>query len=223
MKRVYHILSLLAMVNLFAVAGLLGYLFWSGKLSAERVDQIARVLRGEFPAEEVAATQPAAALAAPPEASRTEIARLQAQRQYYELLAERHKRETEDRLALNRDVQLKTVRLLEEIDLKQRQFKQRQKEVLQQSEQLGFEQALEMYSSIDPKKAKELLKKHEKEADVVRLLMEMDNSRRKKIINACKTEDELQWIGKILTGIRLMNEGPAPGVDVGVASSKGGG
>ena len=54
LKRFYHLLALLAMINLFAVVGLVAYLFTSGRLNAQRIDQIAVVLRGEFPASQPA-------------------------------------------------------------------------------------------------------------------------------------------------------------------------
>ena len=59
MKRLYHMIAMLALINLFALAGFLGYLFSSGRLSRERVEEIAMVLRGEFPKESAAANQPA--------------------------------------------------------------------------------------------------------------------------------------------------------------------
>ena len=95
MKRLYHLLALLAFINLFAVAGLVGYLFSSGKLNAERMDQIATVLRGEFPKPEVATSRPAESEVRP-EASHAEIARLRTKKEYYALLADRHLREMAD-------------------------------------------------------------------------------------------------------------------------------
>ncbi len=212
MKRLYHTLALLALVNLFAVGGLVGFLFASGRLNAERLEQMAVVLRGEFPETEVAASQPAGP-EAPPEASGAEIARLQAKKEYYELLAQRHKREIEDRQALGREIQLETMRLLEKIEEKERTFKQEQKEMLNESRQLGFERQLEILSKIDPKMAKEQLKNHTKEADTVQLLMQMDANRVSKIVNACDSEDEKLWIGRILNQLGKYKDETANGVD----------
>src|SRR5690242_3092354 len=105
MSRLYHLLALIALINLFAIAGLAGYLFASGRLNTERVDQIAKVLRGEFPMTQPASSQPASS-PSPVEPSRAEIERLRAQREYYDLVSERHRRELEDRERLNQTIQL---------------------------------------------------------------------------------------------------------------------
>jgi len=197
MKRLYHMLALLALVNLFAVAGLIGFLFATGRLNAERVEQIAIVLRGEFPEPEVAVTA-AAEPEAPPEASQAEIARLRAKQEYYGLLAERHKREIEDRRSLAQATQVETMRLLEEIEEKRKAFKAERTETLEEERQAGFEKELELFAKMDPGMAKDLLKAR-KDADVVRLLSEMDVNRAKKIIDTCKKKEEDKvWIVRIV-------------------------
>jgi hypothetical protein len=219
MRRIYHILALIGLINLFAVCGLVGYLFVSGKLNAERVDQIGVVLRGQFPTSQPA-SQPAEATARP-EPSKAEIARMSAQREYFELVAKRHEREMEDRRSLNQAIQLEVERKLEEIEKKKLEFEEQQKKTLEQSQQDGFARMLEMYSSMDPNKAKDLLKNHNKDADVVQLLMQMDPTRAKKIVNACKDPDELAWIGRILNQINKVNDAGG-GVDGPKPSSSGG-
>jgi hypothetical protein len=117
MKRLYHLLALLALINLFAIGGLVGYLFASGRLNEERVNQIAMVLRGEFPTTQPAeTTQPAAVEPPPPEPSQVEIARIRAQKEYFELVAQRHQRELEDRRTLNEQIRLDVIRKLDEIE-----------------------------------------------------------------------------------------------------------
>src|SRR5690606_24372804 len=107
----------MALVNLFALAGFVGFLFATGRLNAERMDQIAVVLRGEFPQPVVPATQPATQPAEPPpQPSRAEIARPQAKQEYYRLVSERSRREMEQRRALNQQIRLDVTRQLEEIE-----------------------------------------------------------------------------------------------------------
>ncbi len=219
MKRFYHILALLALVNLFAFGGLVSYLFASGRLDRERIDQIGVVLRGQFPTSQPT-TQPAEALR--PEPSRAEIARNQAQRELYELMAQRHERELDDRRALNQSIQINVERRLEDIEKRKAEFDEQQKKLAQQREQDGFTKMLEMYSGMDPNTAKDLLKNQNKEADAVQLLTRMDPNRAKKVINACKTQDEKLWIGRILTQINRMNKEPGTGVDGPKPSSSGG-
>jgi flagellar motility protein MotE (MotC chaperone) len=205
-KKLYHGVAMIALVNLFAVAGLVGYLFATGRLNEERVNQIGKVLRGQFPKEpEVASTQPVATQPAPQE-SRAEIADLQAKRELYRLVGERLQNEVTQRQALNDSVQLEVLRRLEEIEKKNQRFEQEKKEFKKQSEQQGFTQVLDMYSSMDPKLAKDLLRTKEKDADVVQLLMKMDPNRRTKIVNACKSAEDRVWIRRILDQIQVKND-----------------
>ncbi|HSW46291.1 MAG TPA: hypothetical protein VLM89_12045 [Phycisphaerae bacterium] len=202
LKKLYQGVALIALINLFAVCGLAGYLFASGRLDEERINQIARVLRGELNEKAAATTQPAASQPAPQE-SRIEIADLQAKRELYRLVGERLQNEISQRQSLNDSVQLEVLRRLEEIEKKNQRFEAEKKEFRQQSEQEGFTQALDMYSAMDPKLAKELLKTKEKDADVVQIMMSMDPNRRTKIVNACKTPADRTWIRRILDQIQI--------------------
>lgn len=197
LRRLYHILALLAMINLFAVAGLVGYLFASGRLNAERVDQIAVVLRGEFPkAPEPVATRPADG--AVPERSRDEIARIEAKRKFYALIADRQQRELADRQTLNQRIQFDVNAQMEQIQAKAQQIEEQKTKLREEVQQDGFTQALAMYSDMEPKLAKDVLIT-KKDADVVQILTQMDPVPRKKIINSCKTQEEKAWIGRIVT------------------------
>lgn len=225
MRRIYHLLALMALIHLFALGGLVGYLFVSGRLNQERVEQIAVVLRGQFPTSQPA-TQPAVEPPPPPpEPSRTEIERIQAQKDYYALLAERHQRELDDRRTLNERIQLDVVQKLEEIEKQKTQMEQQRKAIAEQGQQEGFTRTLEMVSNMDPVLAKNLLKNQTKEADAVAILKAMDMNRVKKILNACKAQDEMLWVGRILNqiqGIPGEDGQPGGGVD-GPKPSSGGG
>ena len=205
MKRLYHILAILALINLFTLAGFLGYLFAAGKLNAERVEQIAIVLRGEFPKPEEE-TAAAAAPAEVPEASQEEIARLQAKQERYTLIAERHKRELDDRRTLAQATQVESLRLIDEIDRKDEAFKQTRKTALDEERQAGLAKELELFATMAPAMAKDLLKTR-KDADAARILSEMDVNRAKKIIDACgKSEEDKIWIGGIVEQIPEMEQ-----------------
>ncbi len=212
LKRLYHLLALLALANLFAVAGLVLFLVSTGRLNAERAEQIAEVLRGEYPERELADSGPVEP-EAPPEASQTEIARSQARKEFINLVASRHIREMKDRRKLNNTIQLETRRLLEEIEATKQAFRDQHKQVIAAEEQAGFERQLTFLSKADPRKAMDLLKTQMKEPDVVRLLMEMDENRASKIVNACKTADELVWIGRLLNQIGKQTNKSANDVD----------
>ncbi len=211
-------LALLALIHLFAIAGLVGYLFASGRLNAERVNQMAMVLRGEFPKPQPA-SQPASA-PAPPEPSRAEIERLRSQREYYELVAERHQRELDDRRRVNQTIQLNVSREMEAIERQKAELAERIRKLAEQSGQDGFAQVVEMYSSMDPVKAKELLYRssisRNSVVEAATILSRMDENRSKKIFNACKTPGELEWVQRILAQIQQSSvtgagvDGPKP-------------
>lgn len=215
MKRVYTILALLAMINLFALAGLVGFLFATGRLDEERVGQMAQVLRGEYPASQpIAASQPTTQVASPQRAGQ-EIAAGQARREALQLQSERLEQESAQRKSLGESLEVRVLRRLEEIQKRNETFEKQKKALQQQTEQEGFTQALEVYSGMEPKLAKDLLRSKEKDADVVHLLTNMDSNRRNKIANACKTAEEKLWIGRILDQIQAQDimRKPASGVD----------
>ncbi|NLE61374.1 MAG: hypothetical protein GX616_23745 [Planctomycetes bacterium] len=214
LKRFYHLLALLAMINLFAVAGLIGYLFASGRLNAERVEQMAVVLRGEFPA-----SQPAAAATQPaerdekPQGSGEEIAEHREKKELLALQDSRRVRELRDRDLLDKRIQLETRQLLEKLERKENELRQQKQVLEKEGEQAGFERQLDLLSKTEPKLAMQLLKNQIKEPDAVQLLMKMDENRVKAIINACKKEDDKAWIGRILNQIGKYGSSTAPGVD----------
>ena len=205
LKRIYHGLALVALINLFAFSGLIGFLVASGRMDGTRARQIADVLRGE-----VSSTQPAVAepVEGPPvpQPSRAEIAEVQAKKEFFRLVGERLESEIRQRQELNDSVQLEVLRRLEEIEKKNQRFEQEKEAFQQQSQQEGFQQVLDMYSQMEPGLAKDLLKATTKDADVVRILMEMDPNRRKNIINACKDEVDRLWIRRILDQVQKLDE-----------------
>lgn len=214
LKRFYHLLALLAMINLFAVAGFVGYLFAGGRLNAERARQIAVVLRGEFPT-----SQPAVAASRPepgdetPQASGEEIARRQETKELIALQERRRARDLRDRDLLDKRIQLETRQLLEKLERKENELKQQKQVFEKEGEQAGFDRQLNLLSKTEPKLALQLLKNQIKEPDAVQLLMKMDENRVKGIINACKTEEDKAWIGRILNQIGKYGSSTAAGVD----------
>jgi hypothetical protein len=224
MKRLYHILCLMALIGVFTLGGFIGFLFATGRLNAQRIDQIAMVLRGESPQQAVAASRPATQPTPPaPQPSRAEIARLQAQKEYFELAGERLKAEAEQRRMLNERIRLDLTRQLEENQTRRQETPEEKKRPLARpanpEEETGLDKELEIFGSMDPKLARDLLMKR-KEPDAIQLLMRLEPVRVKKIVDACKTEDERNWIGRILNQIHNMDSETANGVDGPNASSR---
>jgi hypothetical protein len=222
MKRLYHVLSLLALVYFFATAGFIGFLFGTGRLDAERIDRMAAALRGEALKPAAAASQPASQPAPVALSSRAEIARMQEQRESLELLGERARREIEQRQALDRQIQLEVTRQIEEIQARRNELQENKKKSSgrqQVAQSNGLEREVELLSSVEPKNARDLLMQR-KEPDAVQVLMRMETNRVKKIVDACKTDGEKAWIGRILNQIHNMDTAVANGVDGPDASSR---
>lgn len=196
MKRIFHMFSLLAIINLFALAGLVGFMFMTGKLSAERVDQIAMVLRGEFPetqpAEEAPATQEV-----PPEQSQVEIARMEDERRRISQQEERVSRELEYRFDLNQQILYQANQELEETRRLQKMIEEQREQFQQEHQEQGFEQMLKVIKGTQPKKAVELLMVR-KDADVVRIFMALNANVVTDIVNACKSPEQIAWARRIL-------------------------
>lgn len=225
MRRIYHLLALTALVAVFALAGFAGFLFTTGRLNAERVDQIAMVLRGQFPKPVTAApaSQPATQPAAPAvQPSRAEIARLQAQKEYYELAGERLRAEAEQRRTLNQRIQLDITHQSEQAEARRQEEekgKPRPSALPTPAQNEAMAKELEVFSTMDPKLARDLLMKR-KEPDAIQLFMQLEPNRVKKIVDACKTEEERNWVGRILSQLHNMDSERAEGVDGPAAPSR---
>ncbi len=223
MKRLYHMLSLLALTHLFALAGLLGYLFASGRLNEERINQLATVLRGEYPKPPpvIESVEPEAAFAV---ASVEEIAQTQEATEFRALLEARSRSEQADRLALHEAVALETMRNEQKLTEREKRFAAEKNAFLEETSQKGFDKVLETMSTIEPAQAINLLMKGGtfQDADTVRLLMAMDPNRVKKIVNECKSPEELAWIGRIQAQLFARNNESANGVDGPDVASSGG-
>ncbi|UCD28307.1 MAG: hypothetical protein JSV03_14670 [Planctomycetota bacterium] len=207
LKRIYHIIVLLALVNFFAVVGLIGYLTAVGRLDTEGMAQMVLILRGELPA-----TRPALCLLPRPGAttqpSGTYIFGKKTADETQLLVLERRKCELEDRRRLNQSIRFEIDRKLADFQRQQKAFSLEKEDFYAQIRQQGFEKTLEMLSSVEPEIARDLLMKGEEfeDMDVVRLLMAMDDFRAKKIVNTCQSQDELDWIRKILAQIHNLEK-----------------
>jgi flagellar motility protein MotE (MotC chaperone) len=221
MKKIYHILALVAIIHLFAIAGLVGFLFAADKLNADRINQIAEVIRGEYPETQPAvASQPAAGKKEKiPEQSTKKIAYQQVRRRQAELLAERNRQELQYRFDLNQQVLYEASQKLEEIKKLKEELRQQREVFAHQSEQQGFEKMVKVLKGMQAKNARDLLIER-KDADVVRIFMSLNSNVVTDIVNQCKQPKEIEWARRILT--RMERQQAANGVDGPDASINGG-
>ena len=199
LKRIYNAVAILAIVNLLVMAVLIGVAWASGRLSAERVEQLAMVLRGEFDEEQAPTTQPAATQPAPQAASE----KIRHDEELEEILARRfdwHRRELENLVSLIDAARLEQLQQREALQQEVAQYEQAKQAWLEQEQRDGFKRSLEYFESVDPKIAKELLRQ-KKETDAAQFLSAMNSRKGRDIIEACSTPEDRAWIGRVLNTI----------------------
>lgn len=200
LKSVLSIASLLSMVNLFAIVGLVGFLFGTGKLNGERVATIARVLRGEALGPAVATSQPATQPARLG-ASEKHIAEDMMPGEVTRRHDERVVKELQDQELLVRNLLMELISKEEALGDRETALAASRQKLRQEEQDRGFKKNLAYLSSIKPDNALALLRDM-KEPDAVRFFLEMEPDIGKKIIDKCTTEEDRQWIGRILDQIR---------------------
>jgi len=199
LKRIYNAVAILAIVNLLVMAVLIGVAWASGRLSAERVEQIAMVLRGELGKDQAPATQPAATQPAPQAASE----KIRHDEELEEIFARRfdwHHRELQNLVSLIDTARLEQLRQREALQQEVAQYEEARQAWLEQEQRDGFKQSLVYLESIDPKIAKYLLQQ-KKEADAAQFLSAMNSRKGRDIIEECTTPEDREWIGRVLNTI----------------------
>lgn len=210
LRKLYAAVSVFALATVLALSGFCAYLLVSGRLTGQRLELVAGVLRGEF--DEAAApasapeTQPAVdASRPPPEATPTS----RPAREHLRLLAlERAKRDLEARQQL---LDQTLQHLLSEREPPPQnpavadKRPPRAAAVAAAPDDAGFRQEVEYVSGMQPRQAKEyvihLWKKQP--ADAVRLLKSIEVSQGKRILAQFKTPEELELMSQLLEQLRL--------------------
>ena len=199
LKRIYTVVAILAIVNLLVMVVLIGVAWASGRLSAERVEQFAMVLRGELDEEQAPATQPAATQPAPQAASE----KIRHDEELEEILARRfdwHRRELENLVSLMDAARLEQLQQREALQQEMVQYEQARQAWLEQEQRDGFKRSLEYLETVDPKIAKSLLQQ-KKDADAAQFLSAMNSRKGRDIIEECTTPEDREWIGRVLNTI----------------------
>lgn len=196
MKRLWTVISIMAVLNLTALAGLTAHAWNQGWLQPDRIHNAVAELKGtqEETAPALAATdedhKPTARSA--DRIRRNEEA---AEKQRIELA--RRQREIKDGWKLLETQQLVLLRNRETFEDKVKQLEARNKQAAKEKGDSGIQKELDIISGITPKAAKELLKL-KSDAEVARILLAIDNRKVNKIVKQCKTSEERLWIGRVL-------------------------
>lgn len=200
LKRAYHAVALLALLHLFGVGGVLGYLAATGRLTGEQFGRVVDVLRGATPQSAVAAAETVEEVA-PPGKSTESIQQ--------EQLAEKIARHRVDRRWAELDQQAATIAAARLEVIRQREALEREAEELdaqfkrraKQEQSESFKKDLELFSSMKPKVAVDYMLRKPPE-DAARMLLLMDTRKAKRIIEAAKTPAQKRDMARILQMLR---------------------
>ena len=211
MKRLVYVLMLTLALNFLAVAGGVGYLFQSGKLDKQKIFAIKEIINP--PAPVVApATQPASAT--PPamkldellaqHAGRPPVEQLEYIRQAFDAQMVQMERAQKEMLALRSQAeaaQAAARREREALEIAKKKLDAREKEMLQQASDKGFQDSLALYNSLPAKQTKALFMGLEVDK-AVEYLQAMEPRAAARITKEFKTPEETERLKKIMDRLR---------------------
>lgn len=227
--KLFNTLGLFSLATLVSLGGFASYLAFTGRVNAHRLDLVAAVLRGELDAANAAAScadepdptsQPAAETAAQvsplvpsPELLRgaqpapsAEEAQVRRQRETLEALRiERALADLDARRRLLDQVLHDVIRSQELLAAREKAFEERSRLVVAEADDQGFRKELEYFEQLKPAQAKEYLSRvwQTSRPDAIRLMVNVDQGRGKRILEQFKTPQELALMTELLEQIRL--------------------
>jgi hypothetical protein len=210
--RLFNVIAVLGVATLLAGGGFTGFLFGTGRLTAERLQRIAAVVRGEASPRASPTTAPASQ---PAGEERTEPASTkpaespEARHQHVELERLRLERATQDLVARQRllDQALQRIVVEQERLNGERTAKaagDRRKQASGAAPDEGFRKELDYVSGLKPAQAKEYIVRiwQRQKADAARLMAAIDDSRGRRILEQFKSPEELQLMTDLLEQVR---------------------
>lgn len=202
-KATYRTIATLALLNFLALGGGLGYLVATGRLDAERARQVADVFRDEDEEVAPAASEPSETDETPVVGS--PVGTRNDQRIRDEVAwrnAERYRTQLEQRLKFINAERLDVDRRREQFEKLRNEERARRAETSKNSMEPGYVKELDVIRALSPKTAlRQLMTMND--ADVARILFQLDTRRTKKIVEAAKTDAQRS---KITAALLLMRD-----------------
>jgi len=189
LKRMYHLVAGVALLNLLVAGGVAAYLVANGTLTIERLRELAAVLRPE-PASEGIAAESSAGDAAIGGASSANLP-TPAQRELARLNLERVTRSAEDRLKYASHMMLDIERRREELEAQKLEVAAARAATEGEADDEAFQRDLEVIALLKPKVALDNLLAREPD-DAARLLQALESRTAKKIVEAA-SKDPRKW------------------------------
>lgn len=212
MKRLWILISVMAVLHLAALGGAVGYAAMQGWLARERVLAAAAALRGEAP--EIAATTRPAEAAEPARPAGERIERVADVQEKARIDLARREREIQDQWQLLEARQLALLQEKERFEEEKKRYAATLAEQARLAGSSGQQRELEIVSGLKAKEAKDLLLQKD-DAEVVRMLMGMEPRQARKIVSACRTEEERLWIGRVLRKLHEQDAAQAEALGAG--------
>lgn len=207
MKRLLTAMALVSMMNMAALAGLVGYGWSKHWLEKDRLTRALAILRGDE-GEPTQTSQPSLEKEKPTFIASERLQREQEAGEITRTELERRQREIRSGWELLERQQLAFVRAKEEWEENRKRQEEEERRRLEEEEDSGFKKELDILAGLKAKEAKELLRL-KKDADVVRILLEMEPRKARKIVGECKKSEERLWIGRILEKLHDRNASQA--------------
>lgn len=214
MHRLYQLVAVAGIAVLLALGAFAGYLAATGRLTIERLERVAAVLRGEdenaahdalsavADAHASATTQPAAEPGRGPSAAELRRARLAEHMQRATL--ERAAADLQARQALLNQSMQHLIQLQEQFGTEKTAWLAQKKKLTDVANDGGFQRELAYVTKLQPKYAKEHVVRtwQKQKADAVRLFMALEPSKGQRILEQLKTPEELQIMHELLEQLR---------------------
>ena len=206
-KKLYSLFAFLSLVVVLAGGGLGGYLFATGKLTPERIDQMAAIVRGETEStdgvtDDTQVVKPDQGelgdVAQGPSAE--ELRRRQREDQIIRAMGERAYRDRQSQRQLLDQAMQHLLTTQEQFERDKKRWQDEQDLRRAETRDEGFEKELKVVMKLSPTLAKEhlILKWKESQSDAVRLMNALPDSTIKRILGQMKSPEEIQITHELL-------------------------
>lgn len=203
-KNSYRVLATLSLLNFLVLGGGVGYLVAAGRLDAEQVKKLAAVLRGEDEADADAVEPSTPTETDPKPGKRAPVVSKEEKQIRDEIMwrnAERYRTQLEQRLKFINAERLDVDRRREEFERLANGMRTEREKAAQRAKQPGYVKELEVIKALSPNAALSQLVTMN-DADVARILFELDTRKTKKIVEAAKTDAQRSKVNAALLLMR---------------------
>lgn len=207
LKRIMISLAILSMINLAAVFVGAAFAWNQGWFQRDRLRGALTALGGDRVTADETTSRPVAVeheTEAAGAAAAERIRRSSDADQIARTELDRRSREIQDGWAMLERQQIALVQARESFESRKKEYEEALARRAAASGDDGLKRELDILSGVKAKDAKELLKLKQ-DADVVRILMAMEERKARKIVSECKTDEERSWIGRILEKLHERN------------------